>query len=45
MDATGSQKMTQDVCALFQQELGVDPKDMYIRYLASLDWGWNNGNF
>ena len=45
VDAAGSQKMTQDVCALFQQELGVDPKDMYIRYLASLDWGWNNGNF
>jgi hypothetical protein len=37
--------MTQEVCALFQKELGVDPKDLYVRYLASPDWGWNNGNF
>ena len=45
IDREGSDKMTQEVCALFQKELGVDPKDMYVRYLASPDWGWNNGNF
>ena len=31
--------------ALFQKELGVAPQDMYIRYLATPDWGWNGGNF
>lgn len=45
IDRAGSEKMTREVCALFQQELGVDPKDMYVRYLATPDWGWNGGNF
>ena len=45
IDSEGSKKMTKAVCALFEQGLGVDPKDIYIRYLASMDWGWNNENF
>ncbi len=45
VDAQGSKKMTKAVCELFEQELGVDPKDLYVRYLASTDWGWNNTNF
>lgn len=45
IDGTASEKMTQDVCALFQEQLGVDPQDMYIRYIASSDWGWNGSNF
>ena len=45
IDSEGSKKMTKAVCALFEQELGVDPKDIYIRYLASMDWAWNNENF
>ena len=45
IDSEGSKKMTKAVCALFEQELGVNPKDIYIRYLASMDWGWNNENF
>ena len=27
IDREGSERMTQEVCALFQKELGVDPKD------------------
>lgn len=45
VDSQGSQKMTKAVCELFQKELGVDPKDIYVRYLASMEWGWNNANF
>ena len=45
IDRAGSENMTRDVCALFQRELGVDPQDMYIRYIATPDWGWNGGNF
>lgn len=45
VDSDGSKKMTKAVCELFQRELGVDPKDIYVRYLASMDWGWNNSNF
>ena len=45
VDKAGSRAMTQEICALFQKELGVAPQDMYIRYLATPDWGWNGGNF
>lgn len=45
IDSAASEKMTEAVCGLFQEQLGVDPKDIYIRYLASVDWGWNNANF
>ena len=45
IDSAASAKMTELVCPLFQRVLGVDPADMYVRYLASPDWGWNNGNF
>lgn len=40
-----SERMTREVCGLFQQQLGVDPRDLYVRYLATPDWGWNGGNF
>ena len=30
IDSAASEKMTQAVCKLFQKELGVDPKDIYI---------------
>ena len=45
VDKAGAQQMTQKVSALFQRELAVDPKDLYVRYLASPDWGWNGANF
>ena len=45
IDSAASQKMTVEVCRLFEDQLGVDPKDIYVRYLASKDWGWNNINF
>ena len=45
IDRNASERMTQDVCTLFQEQLGVDPSDLYIRYVASSDWGWNGSNF
>ena len=37
------------VCRSMEETLAYleefDPKDIYIRYLASPDWGWNNTNF
>ena len=45
IDSAASAKMTELVCPLFKRVLGVDPADMYVRYLASPDWGWNGGNF
>ena len=45
VDRAASERMTREVCGLFQQQLGVDPRDLYVRYLATPDWGWNGGNF
>lgn len=45
IDPAGSEQMTEQVCKLFQETLGVDPKDLYIRYTASPHWGWNGSNF
>ncbi len=45
IDSAASEAMTGRVCRLFEETLHVDPKDLYIRYLASPDWGWNGSNF
>ena len=45
IDSAASQKMTARVCELFKDQLNIDPKDIYISYLASKDWGWNGVNF
>ena len=35
VDRAASERMTREVCGLFQQQLGVDPRDLYVRYLAT----------
>ena len=38
-------KMTPAICSALQQELGIDPARIYIRYGTTPDFGWNNMNF
>lgn len=45
VDKEGSQAMTAQVCRLLQEHAGVSPEDVYIRYTASENWGWNGQNF
>lgn len=45
VDKEGAENMTREVCALLQRELALDPKDIYVRYLALPDWGCNGTNF
>lgn len=45
IDSAASEEMTKQVTELLGRTLGIEPADMYIRYLASPDWGWNGGNF
>ena len=33
------------ICMLLQDELGISGENVYIRYLATTDWGWNGKNF
>ena len=38
-------KMTATVCALFEEELGIAPDHVYVKYEFCDTWGWNGENF
>lgn len=37
--------MSEKICRLLDEELGISGSNVYIRYLATPDWGWNGKNF
>ena len=39
------EKLTRQIMAALEQELGIPQDRTYIRYTATTDWGWNGGNF
>ena len=39
------EKLTEQIMAALESELGVPQDRTYIRYTATTDWGWNGGNF
>ena len=39
------EKMTVEITRIFGEVLGVKPDHMYVKYDASLYWGWNGSNF
>lgn len=45
IDSAASAEMTRKVTPLVERELGVAPSDLYVRYVATPDWGWNGDNF
>lgn len=45
VDREGGERMTREVTRILEGTLGVSPGDMYIKYEASPDWGWNGTNF
>lgn len=44
-DKDAFQRMTAEVTKIFGDVLGIAPDHMYIKYSATMDWGWNGGNF
>ncbi|MBE7050319.1 MAG: hypothetical protein E7394_06050 [Ruminococcaceae bacterium] len=38
-------KVTEAVCTLLSDKLGIDPKGIYVTYHPVSDWGWNGSNF
>lgn len=38
-------KMTAELTSIYGELFGVSPDHMYIKYDASMDWGWNGSNF
>lgn len=38
-------KLTAQICEIFEQELAIPAKSVYITYHPISDWGWNGSNF
>ncbi len=44
-DRAAYKKMTAELTRIYGEVLGISPDHMYIKYDASMDWGWNGNNF
>ncbi len=40
-----TQEMTKTVSRLFEEELGISPDHVYVKYEFCDSWGWNGNNF
>lgn len=38
-------KMTAEICSLYERELGIPGNCVYVTYHGVKDWGWNGNNF
>ena len=38
-------KMTAELTKIYGDLFGVAPDHMYVKYAASMEWGWNGSNF
>lgn len=45
VDRDASIRMTGAMTGLLEKYLHAAPDDQYIRYIATMDWGWNGTNF
>lgn len=39
------EKVTAQICNLYEKELGILPQHVYINYEFVTHWGWNGSNF
>lgn len=39
------EKMTAQICGLYEKELGIPSSHVYVSYYPTDHWGWNGGNF
>lgn len=42
---TDYEKMTEQICGLYERELGIPGNAVYVTYHPISDWGWNGRNF
>lgn len=38
-------EMTGEICKIFNEELGIEPNRIYVKYEEVANWGWNGENF
>ena len=39
------EKLTVQICELYEKELGISPRNLYVTYDFVNHWGWNGSNF
>lgn len=39
------EKMTAQICGIYEQQLGIPASAVYVTYHPVSDWGWNGRNF
>ncbi len=44
-NSPASDKMTAEICRIYEEELGIPAGNIYVEYRSTTDWGWNGGNF
>lgn len=37
--------LTAEITSVLQQELGINPAKVYVKYEETANWGWNGSNF
>lgn len=45
VDASSSERMTGEICHIYEEELGIPGSNIYVTYQGIADWGWNGSNF
>lgn len=45
VNPSASEDMTAEVCKILEDELGISPARIYVKYEGYDNWGWNGRNF
>lgn len=45
VNASASEDMTVAICEILENELGISPDRIYVKYKGYTEWGWNKANF
>lgn len=45
VNSAASDKMTSEICKIYQEELDIPGQNIYVSYFGTPDWGWNGSNF
>lgn len=43
--AAAYERMTAEICQIYEEELGIPGNAVYVTYAGVSDWGWNGKNF
>lgn len=45
LQSPACEKMTEQICDIYERELGIPKDAVYVTYAGVKDWGWNGRNF